>query len=279
MVGEGRTRKTIELDLQRWTHLRHDYVIVLWDDAADKFWKAGPRGYPNCLCNCHAFSIWCGCEHEQTVRSMEQQGFDLNVGGGRGKPGRKPKAATQQVPRGQRREAREQPPALQKHAEAKRDCLQSLAYSVADPAEKSDAGAIRPAGLVVDRAGASNIRLQQVVEISLYDILMAADALDWFEPFQEAGVDVASLRSKHIDVATLRALHTPAIPVAKAVRVLEAAESSVSSQPLLLPEQPSDKENGASAKSGTAPASQGHAMVGVMAGTDPSTWRLIPQSK
>ena len=81
IVGEGRTRKSIVLNGAEWHRLRYKYVIVLWDKCADRFWKMEGRNMKNCLCNCLAFGIWAGCEHEQCARALLDKDFDLKVAG------------------------------------------------------------------------------------------------------------------------------------------------------------------------------------------------------
>ena len=89
IVYGGTTRNTLKFNLEQWRKLRLEHGVALWDVAADHFWAFGARGYPNCLCNCHAFSVWCTCEHEQVVRSLEQPDFHLTVPGSQGQVGRK----------------------------------------------------------------------------------------------------------------------------------------------------------------------------------------------
>ena len=65
-------------------------MLVLWGHAADKLWKAPGHGYPNAVCNCEHFALAGTCEHEQCLRAMLQDSFNLNVEGqSKGGRGRK----------------------------------------------------------------------------------------------------------------------------------------------------------------------------------------------
>jgi len=83
----GRSRATIKVDPEKWTQLRHKYVVVLWGQAARKLWAQSTPGMPDCLCNCTPFMLWAGCEHQHCARAMMDDTFKLTTPG-RNKGGR-----------------------------------------------------------------------------------------------------------------------------------------------------------------------------------------------
>ena len=265
----GSTRSTIRLNPEAWTRYRFDCVLLLWGAAADAFWRSPSRADPNCPCNCEPFALWGGCEHEQCLRAILQEGLCLHVPGqnvgGRGKTNlvvynqrgvsaaahhRLANAVAQSASAAgaSRCLATSTGPASVASSQA------SWVYEVADLNLKNEASATAFVGPRASPTASPHARTQD----DLQDALRRAGASSWHSVLCAAGVEHRVLTSGHVTIETLRSISNPPMSVVMAADIVRAAQEPGWVSPTAAPEaqhrKPKTRARGQAQPKGLSPA-------------------------